>query len=200
MARVHKHSLPRSSPPAGPRPRAPDRAKPPPMLASEPAESKRLGSRNQQSLNTGRDRCVGLQPAVLRGGPDCRIRRVIQKSTRLGTVRPSRPERWSVASRGEGAVGEPRRPVACSASSSRAPATVATNTPELELRRTMDISPTPTLSLPPTSSSRAGMIALRVKQRRVCGPARPCHRPGQSTTLTIVSTVVTSPSARAQWR
>jgi hypothetical protein len=50
------------------------------------------------------------------------------------------------------------------------------------------------------SSSRAGVTPYGVKQQRVCGPARPCHRPGQSTTLTIASTVVTSPSARAQWR
>lgn len=49
---------------------------------------------------------------------------------------------------------------------------------------------------------RPGDVALlqHVKQQRVCGPVRPCHRPGQSTTLTIASTVVTSPSARAQWR
>ena len=50
------------------------------------------------------------------------------------------------------------------------------------------------------SDGRAGVAASGVKQQRVCGPARPCHRPGQSTTLTIASTVVTSPSARAQWR
>jgi hypothetical protein len=51
-----------------------------------------------------------------------------------------------------------------------------------------------------SSSSEGVAAAIGVKQQRVCGPARPCHRPGQSTTLTIASTVVTSPSARAQWR